>query len=118
MSLTQITLLVGYAVAMAAGQILFKFAALRAPATGNVGERLLAMAGNEFFAAAVLLYAVLAMLWVWILSFTPLSAAYVFVALAFAITPFAGGLIFGEPISVRLVVGIGFIVLGLVCIAG
>ena len=114
----QILLLIVYAAAMAGGQILFKLAALRSPAFGSLGERLLAMAQNRYFAAAVALYAALTMLWVWILSFTPLSRAYVFVALAFAITPFAGGVIFGEPITVRLVVGIAFIFLGLVFVAG
>ena len=118
LSLMQILLLIVYAAAMAGGQILFKLAALRSPAFGSLGERLLAMAQNRYFAAAVALYAALTILWVWILSFTPLSRAYVFVALAFAITPFAGGVIFGEPITVRLVVGVAFIFLGLVFVAG
>ncbi|MGD0024709.1 MAG: hypothetical protein ABSC37_08795 [Xanthobacteraceae bacterium] len=118
LSSMQILLLVVYAAAMAGGQILFKLAALRSPAFGGLGERLLAMAQNKYFAAAVALYAALTILWVWILSFTPLSRAYVFVALAFAITPFAGGVIFGEPITVRLVVGVAFIALGLVFVAG
>ena len=118
LSLMQILLLITYAISMAGGQILFKLAAFRMPAAGSLGERLLGLAHNEFFGAAVALYAALAVFWVWILSFTPLSRAYVFVALGFAITPFAGGLMFGEPISVRLVVGITFIVLGLVSVAG
>lgn len=118
LSLPQIALLVSYAIALAGGQILFKLAALRFPAAGSPGERLLSLAYNEFFCAAVTLYAALTVIWVWILSFTALSRAYVFVALAFAITPFAGGFLFGEPISPRLVVGIGFIILGLVCVAG
>jgi drug/metabolite transporter (DMT)-like permease len=117
LSLLQILLLVMYSGAMACGQILFKLAALKSPAFGSPGERLLAMAENRFFAAAVALYAALTLVWVWILSFTPLSRAYVFVALAFAITPFAGGVIFGEPITVRLVVGIAFIALGLLFVA-
>jgi len=117
LSLMQMVLLLAYAAAMAGGQVLFKLAALRAPASGSLAERLLAMTQNEFFATAVALYAALTVFWVWILSFTPLSRAYAFVALAFGITPFAAGVIFGEPISVRLVVGIGFISLGLVLVA-
>jgi drug/metabolite transporter (DMT)-like permease len=93
-------------------------AATKIPKVGSLGERLLAIAHNEFFAAAAVLYAALAVFWVWILTFTPLSRAYIFVALTFAITPFAGVLVFGEPISVRLVIGIGFVSLGLVCAAG
>lgn len=118
LSVTQIALLTSYAVAMAGGQILFKLAAMRTPMVGSIGERVAAMAQNGFFAGALVLYAVLSVVWVWILSFTPLSRAYVFVALAFAITPLAGGVVFGEPISVRLVMGIAFIFVGLLCVAG
>jgi hypothetical protein len=42
LSMTQIVLLVAYAIAMAGGQILFKRAALRNPASSGLGERLLA----------------------------------------------------------------------------
>ena len=41
----------------------------------------------NFFVAAMLLYAALTLLWVWILTFTPLSYAYPFAALAFGMTP-------------------------------
>ena len=118
LSLPQIALLSGYALGMTGGQLLFKLAAQRAAAEGALGERLTAMIGNGFFVTAVLLYAALAVLWVWLLSFTPLSRAYVFVALAFALTPLLGGLIFAEPITARLVIGIGLIVCGLVFVAG
>jgi drug/metabolite transporter (DMT)-like permease len=103
---------------MAGGQIMFKLAALKAPSVGNLAERLMALALNGFFLAALALYGALTLLWVWILTFTPLSRAYVFIALAFAITPLAGGFLFGEPIPARLVIGIGLIVGGLLCVAG
>jgi drug/metabolite transporter (DMT)-like permease len=118
LSPAQIALLIGYAAAMTGGQLLFKVAALRAAADAPPGERLFAIMGNGFFLAAVLLYAGLTVLWVWILSFTPLSRAYVFVALAFAATPLLGAFVFAEPISLRLVVGIGLIVCGLLLVAG
>ena len=118
LSLSQIALLSFYAVAMAVGQITFKLAAVRMPSVGNLTERLISLAHNGFFLGALALYGALTVLWVWILTFTPLSRAYVFIALAFAITPLAGGFLFGEPISVRLVVGIGLIVGGLLCVAG
>lgn len=118
LSMTQIVILLAYAAAMACGQVLFKIAALRIGSTGSAGERLTALAHNGYFAAAVLLYAALTGVWLWILTFTPLSRAYAFVALSFVITPFAGSVLFGEPMSVRLVVGIGFIVAGLWCVAG
>jgi drug/metabolite transporter (DMT)-like permease len=118
LSFAQIALLSLYAVAMAGGQIMFKLAALRAPPVGNLTERLMALVFNGFFLTALALYGALTLLWVWILTFTPLSRAYVFIALAFAITPLAGGFLFGEPIPLRLVIGIGLIVGGLLCVAG
>ena len=54
-----------------------------------------------------------ALLWVWILSFTPLSRAYPFVALAFALTPLLAGLLFGETISLHLIIGLLLILGGL-----
>lgn len=115
---SQIAILVAYALAMASGQILFKTAALRVGAAGSLAERLTALAHNGYFAASVVLYAALTVVWVWILTFTPLSRAYVFVALSFVITPFFGAALFAEPISLRLVIGIGLIVGGLCCVAG
>jgi drug/metabolite transporter (DMT)-like permease len=114
LTLWQIVLLVAYAAGMSGGQLLFKMAALRYGASGGgVGERLLGLAFNVYFIAALVLYAGYAFLWVWILSFTPLSRAYPFVALAFALTPLLGGLVFGDTISLRLIAGILFILCGL-----
>lgn len=118
LSSIQIVILVAYAVAMAFGQILFKAAALRLGATGSLGERLTALMHNGYFAVSIVLYAALTVVWVWILTFTPLSRAYVFVALSFIITPLFGAALFGEPISIRFVVGIALIAGGLCCVAG
>ena len=97
---------------MAGTPLLFKLAAVRSRVGGSLGERFLALVHNDFSVAAVALYATLTVFWVWILGFTPLSRANVLVALAFAITPLVGGVMFGEPIFVRLVVGIAITVLG------
>lgn len=114
LTLWQILLLVGYAAGMSGGQILFKLAALRYGAGGgSLADRLMGLAFNVYFISALILYAGYAILWVWILSFTPLSRAYPFVALAFALTPLLGGLFFGDTISIRLIAGIVFILCGL-----
>jgi drug/metabolite transporter (DMT)-like permease len=117
LSFMKIVVLVAYAVGMAGGQILFKLAALKS-ANGSTGERLLGLIHNAYFLVAVSLYVGLTVLWVWILTFTPLSRAYAFVALAFVLTPMAGAVIFSEPISVRFVIGSAFVVVGLICVAG
>ena len=117
--LWQILLLSAYAAGMSGGQVLFKLAALRsAGATSGIGERLLELVFNPYFIAAVVLYAAYAILWVWILTFIPLSRAYPFIALAFALTPLLGGLLFGDPISLRLLAGIFFVLCGLFLVTG
>jgi drug/metabolite transporter (DMT)-like permease len=119
LTLSQIALLVFYAAGMTAGQLLFKSAAVRyAAATGDTGQRLAGLLQDYYFLSAVVLYAALAVFWVWVLSFTPLSRAYPFVALAFAFTPLLGGLIFGEVISTRLFIGLLFILCGLFFVVG
>jgi drug/metabolite transporter (DMT)-like permease len=118
LSYAQIALLIAYAGGMAGGQLLFKMAALKGPVDGPLAEWLSATMLNGFFVAAVLLYAALTVLWVWILNFTPLSQAYVFVALAFAVTPLLGAVVFAEPISGRLLMGIVLIFCGLLFVAG
>lgn len=113
LTLSQILLLTAYAGGMSAGQLLFKMAANSyATADGGVG-RFLALSHNLYFLSAVGLYAGFAFLWVWILSFTPLSRAYPFVALAFALTPLLAGSLFGETISLRLIIGLLLILAGL-----
>ncbi len=118
LSLAQIAVLVAYAGAMAGGQLLFKMAALRTAPEGPFIERTAGLLLNGYFLVALALYAALAGLWVWILTFTPLSRAYPFVALAFALTPALGALVFAEPISIRLVIGVGLILCGLLFVAG
>ena len=118
LSSVQIALLAAYALAMAGGQMLFKLASARFAGDAPIAERALAVLQNGYFLAAVTLYFGLTVLWVWILSFTPLSRAYPFVALAFALTPALGGLLFAEPLSLRLFAGIALILCGLVLVAG
>jgi drug/metabolite transporter (DMT)-like permease len=118
LALSQAALLLAYAAGMAGGQLLFKAAALRYASDAPLGERLLSLVQNVHFLAAIVLYVALTVLWVWILTFTPLSRAYPFVALAFAITPLLAGFVFGEAMTARLMLGIGLILCGLLLVAG
>lgn len=114
----QILLLATYAAGMAGGQLLFKQAAQRLTPGAGVTERVIELAGSPWFLAAFALYCALAVAWVWILTFTPLSRAYPFVALAFAITPLLGAWVFAEPIGWRLVAGVVVIAVGLFLVVG
>lgn len=118
LSIAQIVVLCGYVAGMAAGQMLFKLASLRLGTEGTFGERLLGLLQNWYFLAALAIYLALSALWVWILQFTPLSRAYLFVALSFVIVPVLGGVFFSEPLSARLIVGIVIILCGLFLVAG
>ena len=117
LTLFQIAILSEYSVAMAGGQLLFKFAADRSVGVSLV-DRLLFLLQDGYFLSALILYAGLTLLWVWILTFTPLSRAYPFVALAFVLTPLLAGLMLGETISLRLLLGLLAILCGLYLVAG
>ena len=113
LSLGQIAVLAGYAIGMAGGQLLFKRATLQLPGEVPLANRLFSLLHNGFFLGAVALYAALSFL-----TFTPLSRAYPFVAIAFALTPVLGALVFAEPLSIRLLIGLAVIVGGLYLVAG
>ncbi len=117
LSLLQLALLGGYALGMAAGQLLFKLASARLAQNAPLTERALALFGSPAFIAALALYFALSVLWVWVLSFTPLSRAYPFVALAFVLTPLLAAFTFSEPLTLRLLLGIGLILAGLLLVA-
>ena len=113
LSIAQIGALCIYATGMAV-----KLTTLRIPLDGSLLERAIALGQSWLFLAALALYLVLSALWVWILSFTPLSRAYPFVALAFILVPVLASIFFSEPISLRLAIGIGLIICGLVVVTG
>jgi drug/metabolite transporter (DMT)-like permease len=60
--------------------------------------RLLSITDNLYLLSPLVLYGALSLFYVWILTFTPLSRAYPFVALAFALTPVLAAWLFGEPV--------------------
>jgi hypothetical protein len=65
---------------------------------GPLAERIAGFLPNGYFFVPLILYAALTVLWVWIPSYTPLSRAYPFLALAFALAPALGCLVFAEPL--------------------
>lgn len=112
----ELLILISYAVGLAVGQALFKTAALQQPVTGSLGQRAVSLMFNPTFMVAIILYALLSVIWVWVLAIVPLSRAYPFVALAFVLTLGAGVVLFGEPLSGRLVLGSVLVIGGLLTI--
>ena len=113
----QLLELLCFPVAMAAGQILFKRAAMQVT-QGPGSSWLFEVVRSPKMWVAVALYAAATLLWIRILTTVPLSRAYPFAALAFVLVPAAAYLFFQEPITLRYAVGTALIVLGVAIAAG
>lgn len=75
------------------------------------------LATNPFLIAGFSLYAVSAILWIFVLSRLPLSQAYPFVGLSIVFTSIAGVVFLGEKIHVMQGVGILAVVVGVYLVA-
>lgn len=122
MSALQITCLTLYAAGMALGQLLFKSAAaglaqVEAYTLPDQATRILKLALDPIFIAAILLYMSLSIFWVWILSFTPLARAYPFAALALVFTLLIGVFFFRESVTRTHLIGLAMIMGGIAVIA-
>ncbi len=91
------------------GQILFKRAAL---SLSNV-TRWQDWIFNGWLLAALVLYGITTLAWVWVLRQAPLHLAYPFMGLAFFIVPCLAWLFFGEPLHVATLVGGALILAGI-----
>ena len=63
--------------------------------------------------AALVLYGVATVLWVYVLRTVPLSAAYAVFALAFLIVPLLAHFVLDEPLSANVLIGGVIIVVGI-----
>ena len=115
-TLNQLLFLASFPVAIAAGQILFKRAAIQ---VGQVESAswLFEVLRQPALWAALVLYGAATLLWVKVLATIPLSRAYPFVALAFVFVPVAGYVFFHESIGLRQAAGIALIVVGVIVAA-
>ncbi len=112
MSLHQVALSLICVLGLACGQLLFKKAA------GNVGADWQSWLLNGWLWAALVLYGVMTLLWIWILHHTPLYLAYPFIALSFVIVPLLARLLLSEPVGWQTAVGAALIVAGVVVSSG
>lgn len=106
-------LLILFPLAMATGQVLFKYSATRYAALSSP----LLIFIKWPFLLALAVYAVTTVGWVLVLRTTALSRAYPFMALSFVLVPLLSWLFFKEQLSLRYVLGIAAIVLGIVLAA-
>jgi drug/metabolite transporter (DMT)-like permease len=94
------------------GQLLFKKAAAALPVTLSIP----AVLQNHWLIAALALYGLTTLGWVWILRNAPLHLAYPFMGLAFLIVPTLAWLFLGEPLHWRTLAG-GVLILAGVALA-
>ncbi len=102
-------ILIASTLCAALGQVLFKAGAHRA-------EDLLHFL-NGWILIGLLAYGVGTLLWIYALSRMPLTAAYPFTVLTFALVYLAGVFLFGEPVTLRAMAGVVLILGGLFLIA-
>lgn len=118
MRLSHIFILLTYACAMGIGQILFKYVAIHGvdPAL-SASQRWVALATNVTFLFAIAFYGALAVTWIWILGFIPLSKGLPFTVLSIAVAGIGSHTLFGEPLSPRFFIAVGFIAVGLLVLS-
>lgn len=120
MNTKQIIALLIYSLGMSVGQMLFKKTSLTTvhqPEAGKAWQVITPLVFNPYFMSAFVLYIALTCVWVWILTFTPLSRAYPFVGLSYIFVPILSLFIFGEQLSTRFFIGVGAIIIGLYLVA-
>jgi drug/metabolite transporter (DMT)-like permease len=104
--------LLAFTFLLAAGQLLFKKVGLELRAESGTGIWRLLLSPALY--AALALYGVATLLWIWILSRVPLSRAYPYVALGVVLVPLASLLIFGERVRPIFWFGTVLIVAGII----
>ena len=104
--LTSITVLCVLGISI--GQMLFKKAAQAIPATAAWQHWVF----NGWLLAALALYGLTTLVWIWVLRHAPLHMAYPFMGLAFLIVPTLAWTFLGEPLHWRTLAGGALIMAG------
>lgn len=97
-------------VGLAIGQILFKVSATSLSQTGSF----FALRTATTLLAAMLLYAVTSVAWVWVLQKVELGRVYPLMALAFILVPLGSHIILGERFQTQYFAGVALIMIGIV----
>lgn len=108
--------LISFALIVAVGQLTFKRVALGLGEMTGIGSILRHLMFDPWFIAALVLYGGATLLWVMALRETPLSKAYVFVALAFALVPIGAAIFFQERLGLRYYCGLFLVIAGVIVI--
>ncbi|CAN7559276.1 transporter [Rhizobium sp. LjRoot258] len=108
--------LIGTPLLIASGQVLFKMTSATA---GELSVRnLLALFLNPVLIAALLLYGLGTIIWIYVLKAVPLTMAYSFMGLTFCFVPLLAQAFLGEALTLRYAIGAVFIIAGMLAING
>lgn len=97
---------------ISAGQILFKLSAMSFHHAGSYTS----VRGLLILTAALVLYGVTTLAWVWVLQKIALGHAYPLMALAFILVPLASYFIFQERFTAQYAIGVILIILGVITV--
>jgi multidrug transporter EmrE-like cation transporter len=103
------------------GQLLLKYGMDKvgefAFAVHNIGPIFLKVATNPFIIGGVYCYVLSLAIWLMVLSRAQVSYAYPMLSLGYVVTAIAAYYFFGEDLSLSRIVGIVFVILGVLLIA-
>lgn len=114
MKFQDILLCLAFSIALPVGQVMFKSAALYNERLS--GPLLLRLASNYLLLGAFAWYAATSLVWFYILTRVPLSAAYAFSILGSGLVPVLAWLIFKEQLSWHFALGYALMLSGFLVI--
>jgi len=97
-------------ISLAIGQILFKIGALALTESGSF----FAMKPAATLFAAMCLYIITSVAWVWLLQKVELGRIYPLMALVYVLVPLGSHFVFGERFQLPYFIGIGVIMMGVI----
>jgi drug/metabolite transporter (DMT)-like permease len=110
-SMANVLMLILFTTMLAGGQLLFKQVGLVMQGRPAAEGFLLAARAPALY-AALALYGVSTLLWIWILSRVSLSQAYPWIGVGTAIVPLLAVWVFGERVGAAYWMGVAFVMLG------
>lgn len=113
MTFFQIFLTVSCVLAISIGQLLFKKVSINI----NQSDRLFSFEVLGTFSLAIFIYGLATLFWIYILKSIPLNQAYSFMALSFVFVSIGSYWFFNEAVTYQFIIGLLFIIIGLVIIA-
>lgn len=106
--------LTGTPLLIAFGQVLFK---LTSGTAGDLTARgILHLLINPLMIAALVVYGVGTIIWIFVLKAVPLTMAYSFMALTFCFVPLLASVFLGEAFTVRTAIGVALLIGGMIVI--